>query len=223
MPLQVILIRLSMAVILSGLIGLEREDKNRPAGFRTHILVCVGAAVVMLTSQYLFEQYSYLTNMDPGRLGAQVISGIGFLGAGTIIRQGVNVRGLTTAASLWAVACVGLAVGIGFYEGAIAGAVMIYLTLMVLSRFGPLLQSKASHLVLNVEVENKPGKIGEIGLLLGRYHVTIRNIEFLDNDLLMEEQGALIRLTLKLPHGLTHNMIIKEIAKLQGITGVEEV
>ena len=223
MPLQIILLRLSMAVVLSGLIGLEREDKNRPAGFRTHILVCVGSAVVMLTSQYLFEQYSDFTNMDPGRLGAQVISGIGFLGAGTIIRQGVNVRGLTTAASLWAVACVGLAVGIGFYEGAVAGAVMIYLTLMFLSRFGPMLHSKASHLVLNVEVENKPGKIGEIGLLLGRYNVTIRNIEFLDNDLLIEEHGALIRLTLKLPHGLTHNMIIKEIAKLQGISGVEEV
>ena len=118
MPFELeILVRLLLAVLLGGFIGYEREHTNRPAGFRTHILVCAGAALVMATSEYLVRRYS-ISAVDPARLGAQVISGIGFLGAGTIIRDGVNVRGLTTAASLWAVSCVGIAVGCGFYLGA---------------------------------------------------------------------------------------------------------
>jgi putative Mg2+ transporter-C (MgtC) family protein len=176
----------------------------------------------MITSEYIFYKYRNITTMDPARLGAQVISGIGFLGAGTIIRQGINVKGLTTAASLWAVACVGLAVGIGFYQGAIAGAVIIYITLILLSRFGKVLHRKASHLSIYIEMENKPGKIGEIGVLLGRYDVSIRNIEFVGNDA-VDDNEVIVRLTLKLPHGLTHERIIKEIARIQGISSVGEI
>ncbi|MBZ4645404.1 MAG: methyltransferase [Clostridia bacterium] len=223
MDLQTIFIRLGLAVMLSGLIGLEREDKNRPAGFRTHILVCVGSAIVMTTSEYIFHKYQEITDIDPARLGAQVISGIGFLGAGTIIRQGMSVKGLTTAASLWAVACVGLAAGIGFYEGAIAGAAIIYFTLILLSKFGKVLQSKASHLSIFVEMENKPGKIGEIGLLLGRYDVNIRSIEFVDTETADDDSEILLRLRLKLPHGLTHERVIKEVARIQGVSRVEEI
>jgi putative Mg2+ transporter-C (MgtC) family protein len=114
MPFEIeILLRMVLAAALGGFIGYEREHLNRPAGFRTHILVCVGAALVMMTSQYLAYRYPGDT-IDLSRLGAQVISGIGFLGAGTIIRDGFNVRGLTTAASLWAVSCVGIAVGSGY-------------------------------------------------------------------------------------------------------------
>ena len=220
MDLQTIVIRMVLAVILGGLVGIERESKNRPAGFRTHILVCVGSALVMVTSEFIFERYRHLSNIDPARLGAQVISGIGFLGAGTIIRQGISVKGLTTAASLWAVACVGLATGIGFYEGAIAGAAVIYLTLIVLSRLEALMENKSSHLRICIEMDNKPGKIGEIGILLGRYDVTIRNIEFIDRSLL-DESMVCIKFMLKLPHGLTHDRIIKEIARIPGIKSVE--
>ena len=95
-----LLIQLILACILGGLIGYERESTNQPAGFRTYILVCVASALVMCTSQYIFTIYQGLTTLDPVRLGAQVISGIGFLGAGTIMRNGMNIRGLTTAASL---------------------------------------------------------------------------------------------------------------------------
>lgn len=223
MSIEVIVLRLLVAALLSGLIGLEREDKNRPAGFRTHILVCIGAALVMITSEYIYGEYKGNTNIDPARLGAQVISGIGFLGAGTIIRQKTSVKGLTTAASLWAVACVGLAVGIGFYEGAIAGASIIYITLVLLSRFGKILQRKSSHLVLDVEVDNYSRKIAEIGLFLGKYDVNILNIFFLENDLHVDKQEVLMRLTLKLPNGLTHERLIKEIAKLHGVSNVVEV
>ncbi len=128
------LLRLTLAGVFGGIIGFEREHSHRPAGFRTHILVAVGATLVMLTSSYIFTEYQGLTNMDPARLGAQVISGIGFLGAGTILREGFSVKGLTTAASLWAVSCIGLAVGIGYYEGALIATIFIYITLNFLKR-----------------------------------------------------------------------------------------
>lgn len=124
-------LRVLLAMAIGGIIGWERENSNRPAGLRTHMLVAIGAAVVMLMGELSLEKYADITTMDPTRLGAQVISGIGFLGAGTIMREGLTVRGLTTAASLWAVACLGLAAGGGFYEAAIAGTIAIILTLTI--------------------------------------------------------------------------------------------
>ena len=132
MDFNIIIMRLLLALVLSGLIGMEREKKSRPAGLRTHVLVCVSSALVMLTSKYISDE---IGGTDPARLGAQVISGIGFLGAGTILRQGVSIKGLTTAASLWAVACMGLAIGVGFYEGAIVVAIIIYFSLFLLRKF----------------------------------------------------------------------------------------
>ena len=111
-----IIIRLFTGALLGGLIGFERERHNRRiAGFRTHILVCVGSTLIMLTSIYVFELYRTSGVVDPARIAAGVITGIGFLGAGTIIRSGSSVRGLTTAASIWIVSATGLAIGCGFY------------------------------------------------------------------------------------------------------------
>ena len=127
------LIKLGVTTILSGFIGFEREHSHRPAGFRTHILVAVSSSLVMLTSVYIFDSQG-MTG-DVTRMRAQVLSGIGFLGAGTILREGFSVKGLTTAASLWAVACIGIAVGAGFYAGALVATFVIYLTLNSLKRF----------------------------------------------------------------------------------------
>ena len=125
-----IFLRLLCAMIVGMVIGTEREYTNRPAGMRTHILVALGAASVMITGQMIFLQYSALgATPDPSRLSAQVITGVGFLGAGTILREGTNVKGLTTAASLWAVACLGIAAGAGYYAIALAGMVFIFITL----------------------------------------------------------------------------------------------
>ena len=125
-----ICLRLLCAMIVGMVIGTEREYTNRPAGMRTHILVALGACAVMLTGQMVFVQYSaYGATPDPSRLSAQVITGVGFLGAGTILREGTNVKGLTTAASLWAVACLGIAAGGGYYAVALAGMVFIFITL----------------------------------------------------------------------------------------------
>lgn len=132
--LQIIL-RLITAGVLGGLIGFEREKHNkRIAGFRTHILVCVGSALIMLTSIYIFELYRDAATVDPARIAAGVITGIGFLGAGTIIRSDVSVTGLTTAASLWTVSGIGLAVGCGFYIAAYVAAVIVLAALYLLRK-----------------------------------------------------------------------------------------
>lgn len=144
-----VVLRLSLAVLLGGIIGIERGRKARPAGFRTHMLVCLGAALAMLTNQYIFQTYGV---SDPVRLGAQVISGIGFLGAGTIIVTGRHqVRGLTTAAGLWASACMGLAIGVGFYFAAIVTTVAILFVTSMLHRVDEYVHSKSKVMELYVE------------------------------------------------------------------------
>lgn len=131
-----VVLRLLLSVLLSGLVGLEREAKGRAAGFRTHILVCLGSTLIMLTGVYMAERYRGIgVDMDPSRLAAQVVSGIGFLGAGTIIQFRDSVRGLTTAASIWAASGVGLAVGAGFYIGAAASTVIVLVVLHVFHDF----------------------------------------------------------------------------------------
>lgn len=126
------IIKILLAVIVGGIIGVERESINRPAGFRTHILVCVASALIMDVNIKLIVGY---VNADPVRMGAQVISGMGFLGAGTIIKEGVTVKGLTTAAGLWSVACLGLVIGAGYYLLALFAVVIMWITLKVFSRF----------------------------------------------------------------------------------------
>ncbi len=125
-------LRLACAMLVGLVIGTEREYTNRPAGMRTHILVALGACVVSITGEILFHHYKAMGAMpDPARLSAQVITGVGFLGAGTIMRKDSSVRGLTTAASLWAVACLGIASGFGYYAVALLGMVFIFITLTV--------------------------------------------------------------------------------------------
>lgn len=128
-----ILVKFLLAVLLSGLIGFEREAHGRAAGLRTHILVCMGSTLIMLTSIHVFNCFSSVATVDPGRIAAGVVTGIGFLGAGTIIRSGTSVKGLTTAASLWVVAGIGLAIGSGLYYAAFVASVLVLIVLVVLN------------------------------------------------------------------------------------------
>lgn len=134
MELQIseIFLRLLCAMAVGLIIGTEREYTHRPAGMRTHILVALGSCAVMITGELIFVEYmAYGATPDPARLSAQVITGVGFLGAGTILREGPSVKGLTTAASLWSVACLGIAAGAGYYIVAVAGMIFILITLTV--------------------------------------------------------------------------------------------
>ena len=148
-----ITLKLFLCIVCGGLIGLERGAKGQAAGFRTHILVCMGACIAMLTGQYIYEYFE--TNSDPARLGAQVISGIGFLGAGTIMsRETTRVRGLTTAAGLWAAACIGLAVGIGFFEAAIGATVVVMVTIVIFQRVDNFFYTRSPILRVYLEMES---------------------------------------------------------------------
>lgn len=141
------------SILLSGVIGLERGLKNRAAGFRTYMLVCLGACIVMLTNQYIFQ---LLGTGDPVRMGAQVVNGIGFLGAGTIIvTSRSQIKGLTTAAGLWCSACLGLAVGIGFYELAVIASVSILLVMTLFHSWEDFMRRNTK--ILTVYVELRPG------------------------------------------------------------------
>lgn len=145
-----VLLRPLAAILMGGVIGMERGLKNRAAGFRTYMLVCMGACVVMMTNQYIYQVFG---TGDPVRMGAQVISGIGFLGAGTIIVTSKNqIKGLTTAAGLWASACVGLAVGIGFYEVSVFGCVCIVLVLTLFHSWEDFMRRNTKVLALYIEL-----------------------------------------------------------------------
>ena len=145
-----VLLRIVTAFLLGGALGMERGLKQRPAGLRTYMLVCVGSCMIMLTNQYIFQVFG---SGDPVRMGAQVVSGIGFLGAGTIIvTKHSQIKGLTTAAGLWSAAAVGLATGIGFYEAAVLGSIVIFLTLTLLSRLDNRMHQKSRYFDIYVEL-----------------------------------------------------------------------
>jgi putative Mg2+ transporter-C (MgtC) family protein len=159
--------------------------------------------------------------MDPTRLGAQVISGIGFLGAGTIIREGAHVRGLTTAAGLWVVACVGIAVGAGFYEGAIISTAFIYLTLITLKTWHEKFKMKESLKVICVNTIDIPGQIGAIGNVFGKYGISIKNMEFIKSE--VKEAYISIRLYALMPGGIQLLEFMKELNDLKGVEKVYEI
>lgn len=211
-------LRIMLAGIFGGIIGLERESLNKSAGFRTHILVCVGSALIMLVSEQIFLKYQGLVNADPGRIAAQVVSGIGFLGAGTIMREGANVKGLTTAASLWVVAGVGLAVGAGFYFLAALATGIIFLALIYLGKVERNIAGLDVFHHFAVIVDDRPGMLGAIGSYLGERRINIQNVEM---HKLPEEGKMMIELAVKLPPFIELSDIIYSLSELPGIYRIE--
>jgi len=212
-----ILLRLGTAAILAGLVGLERETSKRPAGFRTHILVSVASSLVMIGNLYAFELLKHQTNMDPMRLGAQVISGIGFLGAGTIIKEGVTIRGLTTAASLWSVACIGLVCGLGFYLGAIFATCFVLLSLITLSKIEIMINKKNEYVNVVIKSVDRPGQLGRIGTELGKMNITIKSISIEPVD----DYNVIIKLVLKGNKDVKTEDIIKSVTSIEGVSLIE--
>lgn len=209
--------RIAVACFFGGLIGMEREATNRPAGFRTHVLVCVGSALTMMTGEYAAGIFP---NAEPLRIGAQVVSGVGFLGAGTIMRAGLNVRGLTTAASLWAVSCVGLAAGIGHYSGAIAVGTAIYVVLTYFKRFERAIWEQNTFRTVTVRSDDIAHTLPEINTLFDGLGVVIKNIEF-DRDSVVgaDSVHSLIRITIHMPNCSIPNLL----DMMRGIRSVDSV
>ena len=227
----VTLLRLGVAMFCGGVIGLERGRKRRPAGFRTHMLVCLGAALAMLISQYLsmmvtthwdaLVTFSGQHNTDASRLGAQVINGIGFLGAGTIIVTGrQEVKGLTTAAGLWASACMGLAIGAGFVEGAAVGCVLIALTIIVFSRLERVIVSRARNINLFIEFEHVD-ELGKIISVIKEQGIRIFDVEMRKANETQTTQSAVF--SIRLPKRMRHTKVMTVLAGVEGIRTIEEL
>ena len=214
-----IALRILIAILAGGLLGMERGMKNRPAGMRTYMLVCVGSCLIMLTNQYVFQVYGA---GDPVRLGAQVISGIGFLGAGTIVVTRRNqIKGLTTAAGLWTSAGIGLALGIGFYEAAVIGSVAIFTVITLLQRMDNNLHRKSRQLEAYIELSEQ--------ISLGDFLRTVRDsgIEIYN---VQREQGGdsegknrAYVATLKTKKRSNHEQILEQVADIPGVAYLEEL
>lgn len=214
-----VVFRLGAAALCGGIIGFDRGRKRRPAGFRTYMIVCIGAALTMLISQHMFYR-GYTTDLS--RLGAQVVSGIGFLGAGTIIVTGrQQIKGLTTAAGLWASACMGLAIGAGFYFGAIVGFLLVLLTMTLLSYVEGKIIASARNMNIYVEYTSSTD-VGEVIDGIKKLDVKIYDIEIRRSKAAEGVYPSSI-ISLKLPKGMPHAVLMAEVASTHGVRSVEEV
>lgn len=213
-----IFLKLLLALICGGVLGVDRGRKNRPAGFRTYMLVCVASAIVMITNEYVTIKYGG----DPSRMGAQVISGIGFLGAGTIMVTGKNkVKGLTTAAGLWAAACIGLTIGIGYYYGAILGCVMIFVAMELLHGLEKNLMQKTKEMNLYVEFSSI-SDIGKFVKFIKAHGLNVGDMEIIKSNNMHEAiVGGIFTVTS--PKMTSYDHVIEILRKSEGICTIEEV
>lgn len=214
-----VIFRIFASVLIGGLIGLERGLKNRPAGLRTYMVVCLGACLVMLTNQYVCQVFG---TGDPVRMGAQVVSGIGFLGAGTIMVTRRNqIKGLTTAAGLWTAAGVGLAIGVGFYEAAITGALAVFIVMTLLQKMDSSMHRKTKTLEVYVEL----GKDCSLGDFLRE--VRIRDIEVRDiqreHEMESDDGSRGYLANLKLQKRQNHVEVLDNIRSVTGIVYLEKL
>lgn len=206
--------KLLLIVFLSGLIGYERESWNKPAGFRTHVLVGISATLVMICGDFIYRE----TGADPGRMPAQLLSGIGFLGAGTILRDGFNVRGLTTAAGLLSVTCIGLAVGAGFYAGAIIATIIVF----ALLKYSRGLSNKIDHfsiLDLNIKTDKPKEIIDDVKSVFKKNNLEIVRLKTSDDF----DDEKFVRVLLKYKMKINVNDVILSISKINNVKEVAEI
>lgn len=214
-----ILLRLLISVVVGGVIGLERGKTRHPAGFRTHMLVCVGSCVVMMTNLFL---YTSGISTDPARLGAQVITGVGFLGAGSILlTTGNKVKGLTTAAGLWASACIGLAIGAGFYVAALSGAVLVFTALTLFHQLENHIYNVSRTLNLYVETVDYPA-FRALRRELREQGIEIRSLEF-ETSTVADAGCVGMSLILKLPKDIAREELLATLKSHDGVLLAEEV
>ena len=214
-----IICKLALALICGGILGIERERKLRPAGLRTYMLVCIGATLVMMTNEFIYLRFP---GQDVARMGAQVISGIGFLGAGTIIvTKSSRVRGLTTAAGLWTAACVGLAIGIGYYSAAIICEIIILAIMVLFENVDKKIEKYSK--IINLYIEfNSAHNIRTLLEYATKKEIRTSEMQMLRTAIENDESVA-ISITLECENMINHQNVIREIAELQGIQYVKDV
>lgn len=204
-------LRLLLAMALGCVIGWQREATEKPAGFRTHILVCLGAALFTLISAVGF----FGSGADPARVASNIVVGIGFLGAGTIWRTGASVQGLTTAANLWTVAAIGTAAGIGYYRGAVLTTIIVLGVLTLFKGIETLIPRRGlGHLIM--VTADRPGQLGRIGTALGAFGVNIEHVEFSER----RDNKVVLQLALRLPARMSRHDVLVALGDLEGVDEV---
>ncbi len=226
-----VLVRLTLAMLFGGLIGLERERKRRPAGFRTYMLVCLGAALTMVLSQYEYVMVATTwaesaaeigIRTDVARFGAQVINGIGFLGAGTIIVTGrQEVKGLTTAAGLWASACMGLAIGAGFYECVLLAFALIFLSVRILPYIETAIIENARNMNIYVEFQS----LDDVGEIINR--IKAQDVQIYEVDIArgLEERSRnpSAVFSIRMNQKQAHTRVLAAISELESVRTIDEI
>ncbi len=209
------IIKIILSFILTGIIGAERQSVNKPAGFKTHSLIGISSALTVLCGQYLATQIS---GIDASRIPAQLLSGIGFIGAGTILRDGFNVKGLTTAASLLTDACIGLCVGAGFYVAGIIATIIVYIILSYSHAiFGSL--DHFTNMELNLVMDNFSETFPKIQEILDKFDISIKKVKNNQKD---EEKNRDVQLIFRYNKNVNINSVITEISKLEDVIDLEE-
>ena len=211
-------LRMCLAVFCGGIIGLERTFRRRPAGFRTHMLICLGAAITTLTSQFLLLHMHYET--DISRIGAQVVAGIGFIGAGTIIvTRHQRVKGLTTAAGLWTAAIVGLSLGAGFYEGGLAVTLCVLFTELLLSKLERLVLRKSPEINLYLRYDGSDA-LERILAFLREKHIKVLSLE-ITRPIKNEKHKATAIILLRLNKRISREVFLDQLVQVEGVASAD--
>jgi putative Mg2+ transporter-C (MgtC) family protein len=206
-----ILTKLIVSLVLGGMVGFERESSGRPAGLRTHLLVCLGSTLITIVS---INGFPYTA--DPARVAAQIVSGVGFLGAGTIMKEGINVKGLTTAASLWVVAAIGLAVGTGHYFAAVITTLFVMIALTFVRQMNINVMHGANQKRFTFVAKNHPGLLGVLGMVLGEYDIDIESVQVKIGDGLIT-----IDFDVNLPKKVDLNKVLERLNHVKSVISIE--
>lgn len=218
--------RIFLSIVVGGAIGFERERKNRPAGFRTHILVCIGSCIAVMIQLYIIQymkemiridgEFRYLLSADISRMASQVITGVGFLGAGTIIRDKGSVKGLTTAASIWVVACIGISVGLGFYFLSLVGFLGLIVSLIVFENIESSVIDKNKEYNIIIEYLSKNNIMEYIIGELLKNQITIKSIRVFDKNI-NEDEAIKIKLIISTKNRLNFLSVIQNLESNKNI------
>jgi len=206
--------RLLLSTALGGLLGWERQSRRQNAGLRTHMVISAGACLLMLISVYIPQTFSAYRNVDPGRIAAQVVSGIGFLGAGAIFRLGGNTHGLTTAATIWAVAAVGLAVGVGMYEAAVLVTLLLWFVLAILDKVGKKVFNGGSLKTLKISFQSPKIETSKLVAILEKHEIITKNINVVQST---DKKNSKIKLYVFVPENLRVKQLYKELNELKHV------
>lgn len=209
----VVIFKVALAVILGGLVGFEREHHNQPAGLKTHIILCVGATLLTIVSIAMSHDLGSERLTDPTRIAAQIVSGIGFLGGGAILRLGATVRGLTTAACIWTVTGVGMAIGAGYYFPAALVVITMLLTLHYLGRFENLFLNKRQFKTMTLTARSSPDLLGSVEKVLASNHISIKSIE-VEREL--TEPNVELRALVSVPEHVSLHKLSDEVFQIPG-------